>query len=100
MKHGDQIKRDILRMGVQLWSVDPSYVSARRIASELNMTHANVLYHFKHTQGLKDAIAFYAVKNGESRVIIHLIAMNHHAVAAMSDDERRQHMDLVRGQHK
>lgn len=96
-KHGERVKRRILEMGLQLWRVDPSYVTARRIASELNMVHSNVLYHFGgHTAALKDAIAFHAVKQGESRVIVSLIAMQHKAIAHLSDAQRLEHMQAAR----
>jgi AcrR family transcriptional regulator len=94
--HGERVRLRILEMGVQLWRVDPSYVTARRIAHELQMTHSAVLYHFGHIIALKDAVAYHAVKQGESRVIVHLIAGNHAAVASMSDAERQEHMRLAR----
>ena len=95
--HGARVRLSILEMGLRLWAVDPTYVSARRIANELDMTHSNVLYHFKHTQGLKDAIAFHAVKQGESRVIVHLIASGHKAIAAMDEPARQEHLRLMGG---
>lgn len=94
--HGDRVKQRILDMGVQLWRADPSYVTAGRIGHELGMTHSAVLYHFGHTAALKDAIAAHAVKQGESRVIVHLIAMQHKSVAFMSDATRLQHMTAAR----
>ena len=80
-------------MGMTLWRVDPAYVTARRIAKELNMSHGSVCYHFpRGERSLKDAIAFHAVAEGESRVIVHLIAGNHKAVAHMDDAQRLEHM--------
>lgn len=92
MTHGEEQRRRILEMGLQLWRASPSYVTARRIADELGMSHSNILYHFKGTIGLKDALAYYAIKNGDSRVIMHLIAERHPTVANMPEAERMQHM--------
>ena len=88
---GRVAKTRILEMGLRLWAVNPSYVTARRIANELDMTHSNVLYHFEHSQGLLDAIAFHAVEQGDSRVIAHLILGKHKSVAAMSEQEKQHH---------
>ena len=96
MTAGELTKRRILEMGLTLWRVDPAYVTARRIAKELNMSHGTVCYHFpRGERSLKDAIAFHAVQNGESRVIVHLIAMNHKAVSHMDDTARQEHMRLA-----
>jgi AcrR family transcriptional regulator len=94
--HGERVKARILEMGVRLWRVDPSYVSARRIGIELGMTHSAVLYHFGHSAAMVDAIAAHAVERGESRVIVSLIGMQHKAVASMSDAARLQHMRAAR----
>lgn len=90
--HGDRVRLSILEMGMRLWRVDPSYVSARRIAHELDMTHGAILYHFGTSMKLRDAIAFHAVRQGESKVIVHLIASKHPAVSHMPDAERMDHM--------
>ena len=97
IKHGDRVRLSILEMGMRLWRVDPTFVSARRIAKELGMTHANILYHFKTTDALKNAIAYHAVREGESKVIVHLIASNHKAIATLSEHERRLHFKWASG---
>lgn len=90
------IKVDILEMGLRLWRADVE-PSARRIAIELKLSsHAAVLYHFKSSLGLRNAIAYHAVEQGESRVIVRLISENHTAVASMSDDMRQEHMRACR----
>lgn len=91
-EYGERVRLRILEMGLQLWRIDPTYVTARRIAHELGMSHQAVLYHFKHSKGLTDAIAFHAVKQDESRVIVHLIAMKHPTVSHMSDADKLRHM--------
>lgn len=96
-EHGEAVRRRILEMGLQLWRVDPAYVTARRIAHELDMTHTAILYHFKHSRGLTDAIAYYAVQQGESRVIARLIIAKHPAITAMSEAERMKHMAIAAG---
>ena len=93
---GEMTRRAILEMGVRLWRVDPQYVTARRIAQELGLNHATVLYHFRHGETrLRDAVALYAVQQGESAVIVSLIAMKHKAVATMEEAQRLEHMALV-----
>lgn len=94
-KHGDQVKRRILEMGLTLWRVDPSYVTARRIGHELGMTHSAVLYHFKHSHAMRDAIAYHAVKEGEPRVMASLILEKHKAVAHLSEAQRLEIMRSI-----
>lgn len=88
-------KLRILEMGVRLWraGVEPT---ARRVAQELEMTHAGVLYHFKaNNVSMRDAIAHHAVREGESHVIVELIARKHKAVSHLTDAEKMGHMALV-----
>ncbi|RUW55638.1 hypothetical protein EOA32_01055 [Mesorhizobium sp. M1A.F.Ca.ET.072.01.1.1] len=94
--HGERVKQKIVEMGLRLWRVDPSYVTARRIAHELGMTHSAVLYHFGFTAELVNTIAYHAVKQGDARVIVHLIAMNHKAVAHLTDAQRLEFMRIAR----
>ena len=90
-------KTRILEMGLRLWCVDPSYVTARRIAKEIDMTHGTVLYHFpRGERSLRDAIAYHSVEQGESRVIAHLIGENHKAVAHLTDAQRLEHLRMAR----
>lgn len=92
MAHGAKVKLRILEMGLTLWRIDPAFVTARRIGSEIGLTHSAVLYHFKNAVAMKDAIAYHAVRQGESRVIAHLIAARHSSVANMSDADKQRHM--------
>lgn len=87
---------DILEKGLALWRVDPQFVTARRIANELGVVHGSVLYYFRNSQiTLRDAIAFHAVEQGDSRVIASLVAMRHPAVNGLTDDQRREHMQIA-----
>lgn len=83
----EQIRRDILDMGVKIW---PD-VTAREIARRLGMSHPNVSYHFG--EELKDAVAAHAVETGNSRVIAQLIATKHKAIKRLTVLERQKHMD-------
>lgn len=97
MTAGEKMKRDILDMGLTLWRVDPAYVTARRIARELGIVHGTVFYHFSRGErSLRDAIAYHSVEQGEARVIVHLIAENHKAVAHLSDAQRLEYMRQAR----
>lgn len=97
MTAGERTKLSILEMGVRLWRVDPAYVTARRIARELGITHGNIGYHFSRGErSLRDAIAYHAVEQGEARVIVQLIAINHKAAAGLDDQQRLEYMRLAR----
>lgn len=97
MTAGERTKLSILETGLRLWRVDPAYVSARRIAKELGLTHGAIQHHFRHSErSLRDAIAFHCVEQGEARVIMHLIAENHKAVAHLDDGQRMEYMKQAR----
>ncbi|QWY83123.1 hypothetical protein [Rhizobium phage RHph_X2_24] len=86
-------KLAILETGLRLWRVDPAYVTARRIARELDLTHGAVLYHCRMSErSLRDMVAYHAVEQGEARVIAQLITMQHKAVAHMTDAQRLEHL--------
>jgi len=92
---GEMTRRCILETGVRLWRVDPQYVTARRIATELNLTHGAVIYHFSRGQRLRDAVAQHAVNEGDARVIASLIAMQHKAAASLTEVQRLEFMRLA-----
>jgi AcrR family transcriptional regulator len=93
--HGSRVRLRILEMGLRLWLVDPAFVTARRIGQELGLTHGAVLYHFGHSAGLSNAIAFHAVKQGEERIIAQLILQKHKAVAHFTDAQRQAVLKAV-----
>lgn len=93
---GEMTRRSILEMGAQLWAVDPQYVTARRIAKELGLTHGAVSYYFaRGERSLRDAVAFHAIEQGEARVIVSLIAMQHKAAAHLTEAQRLEFMRLA-----
>lgn len=91
---GERTRLDILEMGVRLWQsgVDPV---ARRIASELKLSHAAIAYHFPGNK-LRKALAYHAVKTGNSRVIVQLIGEKNAAVEHMTEAECITHLRHVR----
>lgn len=92
MKVGDKTRQRILTAGLKLWpNVSPSSIAR---ALHLN-SHTNVIYHFKTTEKLKNAVAEYAVKMGDSRVVTQLIAGNHKAVKNLSQADRLRHLNAV-----
>jgi AcrR family transcriptional regulator len=85
-------KTEIINAGIRLWraGIEPS---ARRIASECGLgSHAAVLHHFITSKRLYDALAAEAVRIGESRIIVKLIASGHPSVSGMPDADRVDHV--------
>lgn len=63
MKAGERTRQAILTTGLSIWCRDPlKPVSARKIGSEMGITHGAVLYHFKTTDGLRSALVAEARK--------------------------------------
>jgi AcrR family transcriptional regulator len=87
---GTITKENILKTGLKMWIENPDHVSANGIANRIGMAHGTVLYHFP--EGVKDAVAEYAVEISNSRVIAQLIALNHKAIKKMSATERLKHL--------
>lgn len=90
MKAGERTKEKFLKAGLRLW---PN-ISALAIANETGYTHASVLYHFPG-ESLKDAIAEYAVKTGNSRVILQLVAEGHKAIKELSQADKFRHLGAI-----
>lgn len=91
MRHSEKIRLKILQAGVALWHEDPMKVTARSVAKAVDMTHATIIYHFRN--GIRNAIAEYAVKTGDSRIIVQLIASNHYSIWALPPSTRRRHLN-------
>lgn len=88
--HGDKTREKILNAGVKLWPE----VSLSKVAREAGLTHAAVLYHFPMGT-LKNRVAEHAIKTGDSRVIVQLIAARHPAIGKMPVGERHSHFRSV-----
>jgi AcrR family transcriptional regulator len=86
-------KERILEAGIALWLENPKKVNATSIGKHIGLTHGAVLYHFPN--GVKDAVAEYALLIRESRVIVQLIASNHPAVHGMSKADIRYHLNSL-----
>ena len=95
MTHSENIKAQIIEMGLKLWQagVEPS---ARRIALELQMTHPNILHHFSTSRRLRNMLAAEAVKRNNSKIIVQLIGESHESVMLMSNTEKMKHLSNVR----
>lgn len=89
--HGEKTREKILDAGVQIWPE----ISITKLAQICDLTHPAVLYHFPDIKELRNSIASHAVKLGNSRVIVQLIAGKHKAVQFMSVAERKRHFNSV-----
>jgi AcrR family transcriptional regulator len=87
---GDKTREKILEAGVKLWP----HVTLQSIASLTGMTHPAILYHFPDGT-IKGAVAEYAVKIGESRVIVALMAEKHPAVLKLPAADRIRHFNAI-----
>lgn len=91
MKHGEKTRIKILEAACSIWPT----VNLALIAEAAGLkSHRSVSYYFS-TEELKDIIADHAVKSGNSRVIVQLLAMNHSAVSSMSAVERKKHLNKI-----
>lgn len=91
MSHGDRRRAQILDAGLALW---PD-VTARNVAKSLGLTHSAVLYHFKTSQALRDAIAVHAFAVKCRRVVPMLIVARHPASSVLSAVERTEYLSRV-----
>lgn len=88
------MRNSILYVGADLWAngIRPTPAA---IAVRLGVSRAAVLYYFRTTRQLHDAIARYGVNNGNSRLIVQLVAIDHTAVAGLSDILRSHHFSMI-----
>lgn len=86
MKHGEKVRLSILDAGLELWGNE---FSASAIARKVGLSHGSVLYHFKSSSELRDAVAYHAMSKGDKRVIPMLIWEKHPCVANLSRDEKQ-----------
>lgn len=90
--YNDSMKEQILSVGCELWENNPASVTVRGIARVIGCVHGTVLWHFGSLDELKSAIAEYAVKAGNDKVIAHLIVSGHDAVKSLPLAARERHM--------
>lgn len=95
MKHGDKTRLAILDTGLKLWSLGREPTPSA-VATAMGMTRTAIHWHFNSGFKLKEALAEHAIRQGNSRVIVQLIATNHHAVGTMGDLERQTHLNRCR----
>lgn len=86
--HGETVKAAIIAIGLMLWRMDPSFVTARRIGKEVRLSHGAVLYHFGSSELMRDAIAREAVRQRDAIVVPQLIVARHHTISHLSDADK------------
>lgn len=95
MKLGERRKAEILDMGLQLWREHRNAPTARAIAKSLGMSHTIVLYHFKNSEQLNQALAAYAVQHRDPIAVPMLIVARNAATAELSDAEKAAFLRTV-----
>ena len=83
-------KQNILTAGISMWLKDPMSVNAHAIARNMGMTHGAILYHFP--KSVRDAVAEYAVKTDNVKIIVQLIVCNHEAIVHLTPAERAKYL--------
>lgn len=74
-------RSEILHRGLVIWRDEGvQYLTARRLARDMGVTHGCVAYHFKGQAVLHDAIAAHAVAVRDAKMVALLRAMGHSAV--------------------
>ncbi len=95
LKRGEKTRKRILEAGLNLWIEQNGNVNAHQIAVVMDVTHSAILYHYKTVENLRNSIAEYAVKVGNSRVIMHLVALRHPSVYKLDADARARHVRIA-----
>lgn len=85
---GEQTKKAILEMGVQMWNEKRSSVTATGIAHRLGMTHSAVLYHFP--DNLVESVARYGFSIDDDKVICDLVIDGHPLTRQMTIREKQK----------
>lgn len=86
-------KERILEAGIKIWLRNPLSVNAYAIAREMQIVHGTVLYHFP--EGVRDAVAEYAVKTNNNKIIIQLIAAGHKSVELLDAEKRAEYVATI-----
>lgn len=95
MKHGERRKAEILDTGLQLWRQGQIVPTARAIAKSLGMSHTSILYHFKDSESLKEALAGHAVRMRDPVIVPMLIAARNNAAAILTDAEKSAFLKAI-----
>lgn len=90
---GEKTRCAILAKGLEMWIDNPDSVTAHGIATNIGISHATVLYHFP--DGVKNAVAEYALEQRCVSVIAQLIVGKHPAVSNLSAAERAEWLSQV-----
>lgn len=87
------MKEKILKAGLKAWKADPCSVTASNIARMIGVTHATILYHFP--EGVKDAVAKYAVEKWDVAIIAQLIVTKHRATKELTPEQKMEILKAI-----
>ena len=93
LSYSETVRKDILTKGLEIFKADPAKLNHHFVAKELGISNAKIHYHFG--TDLKHAVLSYAVEQGDSHVVVGLIASKDRMVAHMTKAERQKHIDVV-----
>lgn len=96
MKRGDETKRAILNAGLAL-ARDGGLpaVTLRAVGEAIGRAHTGVAYYFGDQDGLRSAVADYAISIRDARIIARLILDKHPSCATMTRHERLSYLSAV-----
>jgi len=89
-RYGNDVKNKILNTALKMWEQDHNNLTVMGVAKALGMNHANIYHHFP--EGLKDAVAEYAVKTKNIRIVGRLIALGHPSTNDLCPTERADYL--------
>lgn len=89
---GDKTRAAILQTGLALWRQDPARVTLRNVGLVLGITHSACHWHWGSVEGMRNAIAEYAVRCRDPIVVPLLIIARHPAAEAVTPMERMAYM--------
>jgi hypothetical protein len=93
MSYSENVRKEILKKGLDIYKDDPAKLNHHFVAKELDISNAKIHYHFG--KDLKQAVLKYAVEQGDSRVIVQLIASKDALVQHLTKEDRQRHVDEV-----
>lgn len=93
MKRGDVTRERMLAAALVLAQSGLHRVTTRAIGAVIGCAHTNVRYYFGTAAELRQAVAEYAIANGDKRVIARLIMDEHSSVAKLSRADRKRYLD-------